>query len=91
MIYALFGKNFFTLMRASISERLYGHPDFIYYNDMQYQLARSKKKLFPRLKPKDCPEFMAHVFMLTLKQAIVMLKTEMIFGRPCARFYSIEF
>jgi len=37
-----------------------------------------KNNLLPGQKPKDCPELVAHVFKLKLKETIEMLKTEMI-------------
>jgi len=71
--------------------RKYGHPDLFITMTCNPNWPEIKNNLLPGQKPEDRPELVARVFRLKLKQTIEMLKSEMIFGRPCARLYSVEF
>jgi len=65
--------------------RKYGHPDLFITMTCNPNWPEIKSNLLSRQKPEDHPELVACIFRLKLKQTIEMLKTEMIFGRPCAR------
>jgi len=71
--------------------RKYGHPDLFITLTCNPNWPEIQNNLLPGQKPKGHPELVARVFRLKLKQIIEMLKSEMIFGRPCARLYSVEF
>jgi len=53
-------------------------------------LPEIRNNLLPGQEASDCPDLVARVFRLKLKKLLEMLTKEMIFGRPWAWLYSIE-
>ena len=60
------------------------------HNDNQYvEMFKMDRPLYLD-DPRDRPDIVAHVFRLKIQKLLEMLKSEMIFGKPQAWLYSIE-
>ena len=70
--------------------RKYGHPDLFIKMTCNPNWPEIKNNLLPGQKPEDRPELVAWVFRLKLKKMMEMLKADMIFGKPQAGLYSVE-
>ena len=70
--------------------RKYGHPDLFITTTTNPSWPEIKDNLLPGQDPQDRPEIVAHVFRFKVLKLLEMLKLEMIFGKPQAWLYSIE-
>jgi len=70
--------------------RKYGHIDLFITMTRSPNWPEIKNNLLPGPKPEDHPDLVARVFQLKLKKMLEMLKLKMIFGKPQAWLYSIE-
>ena len=70
--------------------RKYGHPDLFITMTCNPNWPEIKNSLLPGQEPKDRPDLVARVFRLKIKKMLEMLKTDMIFGKPRAWLYSVE-
>ena len=67
--------------------RIYGHPDLFITTTSNPNI---KNNLLPGQDPQDHPDIVACIFGLKVTKLVRMLKSEMIFGKPQAWLYSIE-
>jgi len=67
--------------------RKYGHPNLFITMTTNPNWPEIRNNLLPA---SDCPDLVARVFRLKLKKLLEMLTKEMIFGRPRAWLYLIE-
>ena len=70
--------------------RKYGHPDLFITTTTNPNWPEIKDSLLPGQDPHDRPDIVARVFRLKVQKLLEMLKSEMIFGKPQAWLYSIE-
>ena len=70
--------------------RKYGHPDLFITTTTNPNWPEIKDNLLPGQDPQDCPDIVARVFKLKIQKLLEMLKSEMVFGKPQAWLYSIE-
>ena len=67
-----------------------GHPDLFITTTTNPNWPEIKDNLLPGQDPQDCPDIVAQVFRFKLQKLLDMLKSEMVFGKPQAWLYSIE-
>ena len=70
--------------------RKYGHPDLFITTTTNPNWPEIKNSLLPGQDPQDRPDIVACVFRLKVQKLLEMLKSEMVFGKPQAWLYSIE-
>ena len=70
--------------------RKYGHPDLFITTTTNPNWPEIKDSLLPGQDPHDRPDIVARVFRLKVQKLLEMLKSEMVFGKPQAWLYSIE-
>ena len=70
--------------------RKYGHPDLFITTTTNPSWPEIKDNLLPGQDPQDRPDVVARVFRLKVQKLLEMLKSEMVFGKPQAWLYSIE-
>ena len=70
--------------------RKYGHPDLFITTTTNPSWPEIKDNLLPGQDPQDRPDMVARVFRLKVQKLLEMLKSEMVFGKPQAWLYSIE-
>ena len=69
--------------------RKYGHPDLFITTTTNPNWPEIKDNLLSGQDPQDRPDIVAHVFKLKAQKLLEMLKS-MVFGKPQAWLYSIE-
>ena len=70
--------------------RKYGHPDLFITTTTNPNWPEIKDNLLPDQDPHDRPDIVARMFRLKVQKLLKMLKSEMVFGKPQAWLYSIE-
>ena len=70
--------------------RKYGHPDLFITMTTNPNWPEIRNNLLPGQEPLDRPDLVARVFRLKVKKLLEIFTKEMIFGKPGARLYSIE-
>ena len=70
--------------------RKYGHPDLFITTTTNPNWPEIKDNLLPGQDAHDRPDIVARVFRLKVQKLLEMLKSEMVFGKPQAWLYSIE-
>ena len=70
--------------------RKYGHPDLFITTTTNPNWPEIKDNLLSGQDSQDRPDIVARVFKLKVQKLLEMLKSEMVFGKPQAWLYSIE-
>ena len=70
--------------------RKYGHPDLFITTTTNSNWPEIKESLLPGQDSHDRPDIVIRVFRLKVQKLLEMLKLDMVFGKPQAWLYSIE-